>query len=218
MPLRCELTTSRSPADSRGARGPQVWSRPASPDYVPHPWQRLMSTVASALLFCSTLSSGLTAGLFFGWAVSVLPGTAKVSDRNYVATMQSINIAIINPIFMLAFLGTAIVLAAGAWCHHRDGQARRGWLLAAAAGTYALGVVGVTAARNVPLNNQLDAFVLDGASDTTVSERRTRYESSWNAWHYVRTIANIAAFCLAITAQSADRPNAGAGHTSLRQI
>ena len=78
-----------------------------------------MSTVLSALLFGSTLSSGLTAGLFFGWAVSVIPGTTKVSDRNYVATMQSINVAIINPIFMLSFLGTAVVLVAGAAFHHR---------------------------------------------------------------------------------------------------
>ena len=160
-----------------------------------------MSTVASALLFGSILSSGLTAGLFFGWAVSVIPGTTKVSDRNYVATMQSINVAIIHPIFMLSFLGTAVVLVAGAAFHYRDGQARRGWLLVAAAATYVFGVIGVTAARNVPLNNQLASFVLDGASDIAVSERRAQYEGPWNTWHYIRTVANIAVFCLAIGAQ-----------------
>ena len=177
-----------------------------------------MSTVVSALLLGSTLSSGLTAGLFFGWAVSVIPGTAKVSDRNYVATMQSINVAIINPLFMLFFLGTAVVLAAGAVVHHRDGQTRRGWLLVAAAATYALGVIGVTAARNVPLNNQLAAFVLDGASEVAVSERRARYEGPWNTWHYIRTVANIVAFCLSIAAQNIDRSNSAVVHTSLRQV
>ena len=177
-----------------------------------------MPTILSGLLFGSTLSSGLTAGLFFGWAVSVIPGTAKISDRNYVATMQSINVAIINPLFMLSFLGTAVVLAASAAFHHRDGQARRGWLLVAAAATYFLGVIGVTAARNVPLNNELATFVLDGAPDATVSERRARYEGPWNTWHYIRTIANIATFCLAIAAQHTDRANAGDGHTSLRQV
>jgi uncharacterized membrane protein len=48
-------------------------------------------SVRTLLLVASVLSSGLMAGLFFGWAVSVIPGTKLVDDRSYLATMQNIN-------------------------------------------------------------------------------------------------------------------------------
>ena len=146
-----------------------------------------------------------------------MPGTARVSDRDYVATMQAINVAIVNPVFMLLFLGTAVALAAGAAAHYREGQlSRRGWVLAAAAALYVAGVIGVTVARNVPLNDKLAEFELDGANDTAVSERRSSYESPWNTWHYVRTAANIASFCLAIiAAHDAPHEVEGTGHTAL---
>ena len=64
--------------------------------------------------------------------------------------------------------------------HFRAGQTRRGVLLAAAAATYLLGVIGVTAGGNIPLNDALEAFDLNEASFTETNERRTSYESPWN--------------------------------------
>jgi len=143
------------------------------------------------------------AGLLYGWTVSVIPGLRRVPDSTYIATMQDINRAIINPAFIVPFMGTPITLATDARTRLRSGDKRQGWLLAGAAATYATGVLGVTLGRNVPLNNALEAFQLSSASDQVIAERRRSYESPWNRWHYLRTVAGIASFALAAAASKA---------------
>ncbi len=154
-------------------------------------------TARTVLLFTGILSTGLMAGLFFGWAVSVIPGTSRIPDRTYIDTMQSINRAIVNPVFVLFFMGTPVVLGAGAIAHFRAGDSRRGWLMIAAASTYVVGVLGVTVGRNIPLNETLDAFDLDTASAEAISAQRGDYERLWNRWHNVRTAGSTAALSLA---------------------
>ena len=155
-------------------------------------------TARIVLLFCSVLSTGLMAGLFFGWTVSVIPGTARISDRNYVSTMQSINRAIVNPAFVIAFLIPPVVLGGAAMLHWRAGQNRRALWLAVGAASYLVGVLGVTFGGNVPLNNTLEAFDLAAADDRQLGDLRAAYERPWNRWHAVRTAASI--FSLACAA------------------
>ncbi len=148
-------------------------------------------TVRSVLLFSSILSAGLMSGLLYGWMVSVIPGLSRISDRNYVSTMQSINRAIINPAFVLPFILVPAVLGAAAFVHWRNGQTRTAAWLAAGAATYLFGVLGTTFGGNVPLNNTLDAFDLAAASEASLSEQRHGYETPWNRWHNVRTAASV---------------------------
>lgn len=149
-----------------------------------------------ALLGTSVVATGLVSGLFYGWSVSVIPGTRRIAADSYVETMQHINRAIINPAFILPFLGVPAVLGAAAYLQHRTGNPRRAGLLAGAAATYVVGVLGVTMARNVPLNDALDRFDLVGAEVGAVEGRRRTYESSWNRWHQLRTAASVVAFAL----------------------
>ncbi len=93
------------------------------------------------------VSSGLMAGLLYGWAVSVIPGLRRIPDTAYITTMQNINRAIINPAFIVPFMGLPVALTAGAIARFRAGDTRRGWLMAGAAATYATGVLGVTIGR-----------------------------------------------------------------------
>lgn len=149
------------------------------------------------LLVASIVSTGLVAGFFFGWIVASIPGLKVVSDRTYVTTMQSINRAIINPAFIGPFMGTPFLLAAAALLEWRAGNTRRAWVLVSAAVTYFFGVVAVTVGGNIPLNDALEAFESEGASDESVAGIRHRYEGPWNRWHYVRTTLNVVAFGLA---------------------
>lgn len=149
------------------------------------------------LLVISIVSSGLAAGLLFGWLVSVIPGTRRVGDRTYVETMQTINVAIINPAFLVPFMLTPLFLGIAAVAQYRAGNVRRAWMLGSAAGTYLVGVLGVTIGRNIPLNDALDAVDLVGASDDAVAAERRSYERPWNRWHAVRTVASIAVLALA---------------------
>lgn len=153
-------------------------------------------TARTVTLVASLVSSGLIAGLFFGWMVSVIPGTSVVDDRSYIVTMQNINRQIINPAFVITFIATPAILAVAAVVHFRAGQTRRAALLIAATATYLFGVIGVTAGGNIPLNDALEAFDLSEASPTETSERRNSYESPWNRWHNLRTFASIAALGL----------------------
>ena len=139
------------------------------------------------------LGAGLTAGLFFGWAVSVNPGLRRVADETYIETMQRVNVAIVNPLFILVFLGTPIALVAAALA---NGSA---WLWASAL-TYIVGVLGVTIGGNIPLNNSLDEFDLPAADAGASVQRRHSYETPWVRWHNVRTVANVAAFAFAVVA------------------
>lgn len=156
--------------------------------------------IKTALLGASILSTGLMAGLWYGWAVSVIPGTRRIPDTAYITTMQNINKAIINPAFIVPFMGIPAILGGAAILQFRAGDNRRGWLLAAAAATYVVGVLGPTIGGNVPLNDALEAFDLAGSNEQTITTRRQTYETPWNRWHYLRTAANIGSFALASAA------------------
>ena len=149
-----------------------------------------------ALLFASLLFTGLTAGLFFGWAVSVNPGLRRVADDTYIETMQRVNVAIVNPLFILVFMGTPVALIAGAVVNE-SATSTALWI---AAVLYVVGVLGVTVGGNIPLNNALDAFDLPGADAGAAVQRRHSYETPWVRWHNIRTAANIASFVFAVIA------------------
>ncbi len=154
----------------------------------------------TVLLGGGIVTTGLISGLFYGWSVSVIPGTRRVPAGNYVDTMQHINRAIVNPAFIVPFMGTPLILGGAAVMQFRAGDHRRGWLLAGAAATYVVGVLGVTIGRNVPLNDALDAFDLGGSAGDAIERRRTSYETPWNRWHSIRTAASVASFALAAAA------------------
>ena len=156
--------------------------------------------IQTTLLSGSIVSTGLMSGLLYGWTVSVIPGTRRVTAGAYVETMQHINRAIINPAFIVPFVGIPVVLGGAAIVQFRSGDVRRGWLLAGAAATYVVGVLGVTIGRNVPLNDALEAFDLPGSTTDQISQRRGSYESPWNRWHYIRTAASVGSFVLASAA------------------
>ena len=111
-------------------------------------------SIKSLSLFTAVLLTGLSAGFFYAWMVSVIPGTRKVVDMTYLETMQSINRAILNPAFFLIFFGSLILLAVSAVQQFNSGITF--WLLLGATITYLIGTFGVTVFGNVPLNDALD--------------------------------------------------------------
>lgn len=154
----------------------------------------------SVFVIASIVIAGLMAGLLFGWLVSVIPGTSRIDDRSYVHTMQRINVAIINPAFVIPFLLTPALLGLAAALEYRTGSHRRGSALATGAMVYLLGVLGVTIGGNVPLNDSLDAFDLSAATEASLASQRASYERPWNRWHGLRTAASVLAFALSASA------------------
>lgn len=143
-----------------------------------------------SLLAITQIITGLGAGFFFTWSVTVIPGTKKISDAAYLETMQSINKQIINPVFFVIFFGPGAFLLFQA----RSFEA----IPVVAALAYLLGAIGVTMTKNVPLNDKLEATDLTKLSDLEKQDFRKRYEPAWNHWHYVRTAFSMLSFLLVV--------------------
>lgn len=155
---------------------------------------------SNILLGGGIVATGLVSGLLYGWSVSVIPGLRRTDDIAYVGTMQQINRAIINPAFVIPFMGIPLVLGAAAYTQFRAGDTRRGWLLVGATASYLVAVLGVTVGRNIPLNDALDVFPLDDSDMSSIRDRRGSYERPWNRWHHLRTVGSIGSFALVAAA------------------
>src|SRR5262245_58519881 len=159
------------------------------------------------LLFALTLSSalgcGLIGGVFFAFSSFVMNALGRLPAAQGIAAMQSINVVVINPLFMTAFLGTAAacfflaVSSLSRWSEPGETYILAGSLL------YLAGVIMVTMVFNVPRNDALAA--VDPASAEGVS-LWTNYLSGWTAWNHVRTAASLAAAALLTIALMRGRP------------
>jgi uncharacterized membrane protein len=154
---------------------------------------RPVSALRAASLLLATLTTGLMAGLFASFAYAVMPGLSRVDDRAFVATMRSINRAILNGWFALCFGGALVCTLATVLLHLPDGRrAPLPWLLAALL-LYGLVLV-VTAVVNVPLNDRLEA---GAARSVDPAQLRAMFEGTWVRWNVARAVLNTAALgCL----------------------
>jgi uncharacterized membrane protein len=148
--------------------------------------------------FLSVLLSGLVAGLFFGWQVSVIPGNKLVANDSYLETMQKINREILNPLFYLVFIGSVPVLIINTVYQYLQSSATSFWISVAAAIIHLVGVFMVTGLGNVPMNNKLDKQDLAPMSEHDMAKFRIWYESKWNSLHTIRTVSSILAFALLV--------------------
>jgi uncharacterized membrane protein len=146
-----------------------------------------MRGVDYALILGTALGCGVMGGVFFAFSVAVMPALGRIPAPQGIAAMQSVNRVIINPVFMLVFLGTAVAcLVVGI----RQIVSPQCWFLLAGALLSVVGSFGVTIACNVPLNNALDAADPDSEAGAALW---ARYLRVWTAWNHVRTIACLAA-------------------------
>lgn len=159
--------------------------------------KRNMSTI---ILVLATIATGLIAGLFYAYSVSVNGALGRLDDATYLKTMQSINLVILNPLFFASFIGTLLLLPAAAYCWYDGAMRARFLLLLAATVVYGVGTFGVTVFGNVPLNEALAAFPLDGAANEAMHTAREKFEKPWNAYHTARTWASVAALALVVLA------------------
>lgn len=156
-------------------------------------------TFSTIVLTVTATSVGLIAGLFFAYSCSVNPGLHALDDKGYLAAMQSINKAILNPIFLVTFTGTAFLLPIATWMNFSTPLSTRFILLLIASLVYIVGVFGVTMFGNVPLNEELAKFNLQ-VSLEQLKQQREIFEMPWNKLHTVRTVASVSALVLTILA------------------
>ncbi|NNH73428.1 DUF1772 domain-containing protein [Nocardia uniformis] len=157
-----------------------------------------MFALRIAALVLATLSTGLIAGLFYGYANSVMLALGRSDDRTLVDVMQKINVVIINPWFMIAFMGTVGFTVLAALLHlGKDVRTTLIWIVIA----LVVNVIAfaVTAGMNVPLNDQL-AAAGDPSQIVDLAAVRAQFESSWVRWNIVRALVHTLAFLVLIGA------------------
>jgi uncharacterized membrane protein len=164
-----------------------------------------MSTATQrATLLGATIATGLAAGFFYAYHVSVTRGLALVDDRTYIHTMQAINATVRNWQFAVGFFGALVAGVAALVARAARWRSPATWLVAAAVALY-LGAFGITMGLNVPLNEQLAAHTDLAGLD--LAAIRAGYEPDWNRFNALRTLASVTAFaCLAAALLSDHRP------------
>ncbi len=160
-----------------------------------------MTGALFVLTFVAALGSALNAGLFFIFSVCIMTALGRLEADEGISAMQSINRTIINPAFMAAFMGTALlcaVIVTIAVLQWSDPEAAPGLGWAMTGGiVYLLAAIGVTLAVNVPMNNTLDRAEPDSAEGATLW---ARYLDVWTKWNHVRSVGTLVATALFILA------------------
>lgn len=137
----------------------------------------------------SILAFAMLGGVFLAFSDFIMRSLSVTSSPGGLEAMQAINREVYRYVFMALFIGmvpVSLVLAVGAY-----------WKVAkpepfiVAATIYIVGVFGITAAFNVPLNKTLAAF--DPASADGLQYWATQYLPRWTAWNTVRTAACLLA-------------------------
>lgn len=149
-----------------------------------------MSALANALAVASVVGSGVVTGILLIFSNTVMPSLAEHSEG--AATMVTINERILNPVFLLLFMGTAVACAALAVLTGL-GYGEGGALTLAGCGLYIVGVFGVTAAFNVPMNDAL-AAIPEGSPEA--AEYWQVYLHRWTRWNTIRSLLGIVATTL----------------------
>jgi uncharacterized membrane protein len=146
-----------------------------------------------ALKLFSVLGCGLIAGVFFAFSTFVMKALAQQPPAQGIAAMQSINITVINPLFMTAFLGTAAICLFLTISSLLKWHQPAAFYLLIGSLLYLVGTFFVTIAFNVPLNNALAIVKPDSPEGANLW---ARYLNDWTLWNHVRTIAALVAAAL----------------------
>ena len=157
----------------------------------------MLALLRAASLVAATATMGLVAGLFFTFAMSVMPGLSRTGAVTFVDAMQQINVAILNPWLAITLGGAPAFTLLAAVLHLQAGRrAILLWIVAALA--LYLVAFGITIGVNIPLN---DALAAAGPPDRTpdLAAVRDRFEAAWVRWNIARAVASTAAFgCLTV--------------------
>lgn len=143
-----------------------------------------MTVLLAAALSLGLLAAAWSAGFFWSWSFTVMPGLAAARPEAAVEAMRAVNANITGPFFAFVFFGPAVFAALAAALAFAAG-----W--DAAAVLYGGGVVGVTVAANLPLNAALAAAPL---TPDTAAEVWRAFAGPWTAWNHLRTAAASLAF------------------------
>ena len=136
-------------------------------------------TLTQILALVAAIGSGIVGGIFFIFSTTIIASLEALPVAQTVAGMQAINRVIQAPLFLLVFMGTALISIAVVVTNAGSALA---WIGAA---LYVLGTFVLTMVVNVPLNNALDRA--QGGGTAAWQAFRPR----WMVGNHLRTVASV---------------------------
>lgn len=160
----------------------------------------MVITLKNVCLALTILATGLSAGVFYTWNISVIPGIKMLSDKNYLEAMKALNRAILNPAFFVTFMGAIPLLLCSMFFQYKEGINLSFWFMVIATISYFGGVFGLTAFGNVPMNEHLEQIDLLTLDVHALHNTRQYFERPWNQYNTIRTIFALIAFASLVIA------------------
>ena len=151
-------------------------------------------TLFVGFLIVSTLLCALVTGFIFTYAVVVMPGFAKLDDRDFIRAFQVTDGVIQNnqPLFMLAWVGSIVSIVATMILGFIELHGIERWTVFTIGFIYLLGVQGITIRVHLPLNNRLQRLEIDEMDPESLSKERNKFETRWNYFNNIRTLIAFA--------------------------
>lgn len=157
----------------------------------------MLEDILVGLTIAAALGCGLNGGVLYGFSAFIMRGLAKPAAPYGMRAMQSINMTALNPWFMAPFFGTAVacfVLIIHAVADLKDPDAV---YLLSGGSLYLAGVIVITIAFNVPLNDRLATVDPDSPEGAEIWHQ---YLLHWTRWNTVRAATGLAASAAYIAA------------------
>ena len=114
-------------------------------------------TLFVGFLLVYTLLCALVTGFIFTYAVVVMPGFAKLDDRDFIRAFQVTDGVIQNnlPLFMLAWLGSIVSIVATMILRFIELHGIKRWTVITIGFVYLIGVQRIRIRIHLPLNKRL---------------------------------------------------------------
>lgn len=149
-------------------------------------WNMMTFFTISAII-----GAGVVTGLLFAFSNFVMQALATLPREQGIFAMQQINEKIINPVFLIFFLGTPVLCAFIAVNACLVLGSPGSVFLLVGSTSYLIGPFGITVLCNVPLNNRLAAADLSDADGIWPD-----YQVRWQRWNHIRTYIGVASIGL----------------------
>ncbi|MEM6751210.1 MAG: anthrone oxygenase family protein [Planctomycetota bacterium] len=149
-----------------------------------------MAEFVPYLVMAALVGVGLIGGLLFVFSNFAMRAFAKLPEGEGMRAMQEINRTILNPLFLVIFMGTTAVAATSVVVGVMHTAAVWSTGLIAGGLLFGLGVFVVTAAGNVPLNNRLDRAEADSEEGRALW---ATYLRVWTKYNHVRVVSSVLA-------------------------
>ena len=154
-----------------------------------------MDRTLFVLVCVAALGSATVGGIFYGFSSFVMRALGRLPPEQGVAAMNSINVVVITPSFMLAFIGTSLLCAVVAAMSFVWWGGVSGTLVIVAALLYLVGSLGLTMTLHQPMN-----LKLAGLQPAQALAYWPEYLQTWVRWNHVRTVVPLLSAALFVAA------------------